>query len=181
MTTRTVDVASALFCGDRRTELAVIHVLLTRGTKPEPADVLLAQLCDRDFCWADTAFAFCELQRMASAKIRLEDAQDIEQWLRRKESLRRFTESGCNWLDAAGKPDPARMLMCLADEGNPHELTAAEIIMDLRRWRKTRALRMLGHELIRMVDSQPSEPHLVAAWLDEQLDKIADIKQEVPQ
>jgi hypothetical protein len=165
---RTIDRDTELIAGNRETECAAVRMLLTA---PADAQPLIAELCDRDFCWSDTGFAFCELQRMAQARVRIDDPADIQQWLKRKESRRRMTEAGC---DAA--QDPVAMLVGIADAGGSHNLSCDEIIQDLRRWRKTRALRLLGYGLIKMIDQQPSEPNLVMTWVDDQLDRISEMK-----
>lgn len=154
--------------GNRKAEQAVVYLALTGD---ELCDSVFEKLVPRDFCYDDCRFVFAELVMMHTAKEPVKDKAAQLAWFRRPEVVQRMRKAKLDdWFDGEQPLAASAILELVIGSEWASVANLDWYILELRRWRVVRGLRMLCWDLSNMIENH--EPLKVLAWLGEMLEHL---------
>lgn len=147
--------------GNRKAEMAVIYLALTCD---ELCGDLFNRVAPRDFCYDDCRFVFSELVAMHLGNEPVADKAAQLAWFRRPEVVQRMRKAKLDDWFEGDQPLAASAILELVIGSEWASMANLEwYILELRRWRVVRGLRMLCWDLSQEIEN--SEPLKVLEWL----------------
>jgi hypothetical protein len=162
---------------NRDAEIALVHLVWT-------ADGMLGDLLQRlppqDFYYADCRFIYSECVAMCAGNQPVTDKAAQVSWFKRPEVIHRMKQAKLHdWFDVVdGQEQPIAAAAIFETVVAGHFAALAHLewyVLELRRWRVVRGLRLLAMEISRKADE--TESLEVLEWLGRslvQLQKLAE-------
>lgn len=162
------------FMGNREAEMALVNLILTN---PAESQRLLAALQPRDFFWGDTQWLFVELRSCAAENDgHVTDDAVLQGWFGSPSCKQRLIDAGLDHWKAGDEPSPAYLLLTVGQKGDfANHANAAHAdwyIRELRKFRRSRGIRVLLYDVMTKLNETPERPDAVLEFLETQLQKI---------